>query len=84
VRAAAEARGLDAPRFGFKTELHARSVGFIWRGDAQAIAIETLGKIARVLDRPDLPFSIGTIFVWDDLRSEERSSDFTDNREFPA
>jgi DNA-binding Xre family transcriptional regulator len=65
VAAQAETRGLDMNRLGFRAELYAGSIAPIWKGEAQAVAVESLGKLAQALDMPDRPFALGDLFAWE-------------------
>ncbi len=51
-------------QLGFRAEVHAASLKPIWRGEAQAVAPATLGRLAQALDLPGQPFGVGELFVW--------------------
>lgn len=64
IAAQAEGCGLKITALGFATGLHSRSLSTIWHGEAQAVGLESLAKLALALDRPERPFHIGDLFVW--------------------
>lgn len=63
VAVEAEKRGLTMSTLSFKAELHMRSLRPIWQGEAQAVAIDTLARIAHVLNTIQ-PFAIEDLFTW--------------------
>lgn len=65
VQEATEQRGLTMARLGFKTEMYPRSMLALWRNESKSAFVETLSKIAQVLDQQKQPFSIGDLFTWE-------------------
>lgn len=63
VRERAEALGVRMTALGFVTGLHGRSLSPIWHGEARAVGLETLAKLAAALSRPEQPFSVGDLFT---------------------
>jgi hypothetical protein len=51
-----ETVGLNAVDLAFDAQLYSGSVIPILDSVAQAVQIETLGKLAQALDRPETPF----------------------------
>lgn len=69
IKQQAEARGVRKAMLGFKAELHSRSVDLLWEPARAKVGttvhLTTYAKIARLLDTPDQPFSIGELFSWE-------------------
>jgi DNA-binding Xre family transcriptional regulator len=57
-------RGLDQARLGYRAEVHHKTIGQIWHGTMSVAYLETLARLARVLDLPEHPFSTGGLLGW--------------------
>ncbi len=65
VAAKAQERGLAVKALSFRAETYMGSVSPIWIGEAKAVAVATLAKIAHALDTAEQPFAVGELFAWD-------------------